>query len=491
MTEAVTEIIVKPAEKLLPYVDAVLYHASKTPNKPAIGLERSVLTYGQLASAIFSVTSRCEKAALYPGAIVGLFIGDPVWHICLIAALHRLGVVSVSVGEDVAVFSHGEVAAVLHDGTPPNAFKGNAILVEASWFTEPLPTLPGGESVFGRHDLCRIALTSGTTGKAKPIALSPEIISRRLVDYSFRGRFAESERLYCGPNFRSNFGFATVFSALAYGKMVCFSNNAMTAAQVMSYFKVDLAVLSVFQLNGFAEVLSKYKIGPTELRQIHTAGAPVSDVLRKRARENISSEIVSIYASTEAGTVAMAPIERLGNEWSKGSVGFVVPWASVKIYDNDNKPVPPGYDGNICINTPALAPAFAPEMRKVTAPESFFPGDFGRLVNNDLLIVSGRSSELINIGGNKISPDRIESALMACEGVKDAAVFAVDNNYALPQICAAIVAESTIDVTDVITRFFATSLIGPPVVKRVPFIPRDRLGKILRHQLRSDFKNDF
>jgi acyl-coenzyme A synthetase/AMP-(fatty) acid ligase len=125
-------------------------------------------------------------------------------------------------------------------------------------------------------------------------------------------------------------------------------------------------------------------------------------------------------------------------------------------------------------------------MRQVRTPEPFFPGDFGRVLNNGMLVIAGRSTELINIGGNKISPDRIESILMQYQGVRDAAVFTVDIDSALPQVWAAIVADPTIDIADVVKRCFSTPMIGTPVVKLVPAIPRNSAGKILRDQLRKD-----
>ncbi len=118
-------------EKLVSFVDAVLFHAAKAPHSPALGLESGVLTYGQLADAIYAATARCENAGLRPGSLAGLIIADPVWHICLIAALYRLGVASVSLAADeVAIFAAGDLGAVLHDGPPPPNFTGNAILVE-------------------------------------------------------------------------------------------------------------------------------------------------------------------------------------------------------------------------------------------------------------------------------------------------------------------------------------------------------------------------
>ncbi len=472
-------------EKFGSFIDAILFHASKAPNDPAIGLESGVLTYSQLAAAISSATARCEKAGLRAGTIVALIINDPVWHICLIAALYRLGIASVSLAaEEIPVFAAGTLSAVLHDAATQGL--PNGMPVEPSWFTEPAG-LMRGEEVFAADELCRIALSSGTTGQPKPIALSPQIIWHRLTTYSFRGRFAASDRIFCGPQLRSQFGFAIALSALAYGKMVCFSNTAETSIPVMSYYKADLAILSVYQLSEIVEVLGKNYGGLAGLREIQAGGAMISDVLLQRARARISAEIVSTYASTEAGTVAFAPVEQLGAARGDGAVGFIVPWAAVEIVDDDGRRVPGGRDGNIRVNTLGLAPTFTPGMRRVATPAPFFPGDFGRLLSNGMLVVGGRSTELINIGGNKISPDRFEMILMQCEGVKDAAVFTVDIGAALPQVWAAIVAEPSINVADVMKRCFATPMIGAPTVLRVvSAIPRNSSGKVLRDQLRQD-----
>lgn len=470
------------------FVDAVLFHASKAPNNPALGLESGVLTYGQLAIAIDAAMVRCEKAGLRPGTLVGLIITDPVWHICLIAALHRLGIASVSISTaEAELFDATDMVSILHDGTKPQDYVGSAIMVEPDWFVQKSSNPPIVKTAFAPHALCRIALSSGTTGKSKPIALSSDIIWQRLVTYSFRGRFASSDRIFCGPQLRSQFGFAIAFSGLIYGKMVCFSDSAETAIPVMSYYKADLAILSVFQLNGIADVLSKNYGGLSGLREIQAGGALISDALLQRTRACVSAEIVSTYASTEAGTVAFAPVEQLGEARGEGAVGFVVPWASVEIYDDENKRQPAGRDGHVRVSTLGLAPVYTPSMREVATPEPFFPGDFGRLLNNGMLVVAGRSTELINIGGNKISPDRFESILMQCEGVRDAAVFSVDIKSALPQVWAAIVADSSVSMVEIMQRCFATPMIGAPtVIRSVAEIPRNGAGKILRDQLRNE-----
>src|SRR5581483_4274377 len=426
MSDVMAEPHSSISQNIPSFVDAILFHASRAPNDPALGLESGLLTYAQLAEAIYSATAACERAGLRPGAIVGLILNDPVWHICIIAALYRLGVVSVSIAPDeLDVLPQGTLAAVLHDAATPLPAGAGGILVDPQWFSLRA-TADRGERAFAAHELCRIAFSSGTTGRPKPIALSPEILWHRLTTYAFRGRFAASERIFCGPQLRSQFGFAISFSALTFGKMVCFSDNAATSIPVITSYKADLAIISVYQLSNMLDVLEQSNDRLPGLREIQAGGALISDVLLQRARARLPTEITGTYASTEAGTVALAPVERLGAARGEGAAGFVVPWASVETYDDNGRKLPTGRDGHIRQRTLGMAPVFTPSMREVVSPEWFDPGDYGRVLNNGMLIVSGRSTELINIGGNKISPDRFEQILLQCEGVRDAAVFTVD-----------------------------------------------------------------
>jgi long-chain acyl-CoA synthetase len=104
-----------------------------------------------------------------------------------------------------------------------------------------------------------------------------------------------------------------------------------------------------------------------------------------------------------------------------------------------------------------------------------------------MLLISGRTTEILNIGGNKVSPDRFEHIIMQTPGVRDAAVFTVDIKSSLPQVWAAIVADPGVNIADVVKRCAETPLIGAPtVIKVVQSIPRNSAGKILRDQLRQD-----
>ena len=469
------------------YVDAVLCNAAHDPMRPAIGTESGVVSYGQLAEAVRNATVRCHAAGLGAGTLVGLIVSDPVWQICLTCALHRLGVATAAINANEAKLKLGFTAVLVDEGRP-EGFTGTMHVVDSSWFTE-VGNARGNVPILamGPTDLCRVALSSGTTGIPKAFAMSPEILWHRFTTYAMRSRFSVSEKILCGPLLRSHFAFAIAFSALISGKMMCFADSAETTLPIVSYFGVDLAIISVHQLSELANLQLKQYGGLSSLREIQAGGSTISDSLLLKVRRTIACPLVNTYASTEAGTAAWGAVEQLGEACNEGAVGFITPWTQVVACDHDGNELPLGETGNLKVSALGMADVYTPGMTKVLAPSSFFPGDHGRVTVNRMLFIAGRSTEIINIGGNKMAPEHIEEIIMSCDGVIDAAVFAVDSNSDFLQIWAAVVPGENYDVKEIMRRCAAQSnIISPTVIKIVNQIPRNSTGKIMRDQLRRE-----
>jgi acyl-coenzyme A synthetase/AMP-(fatty) acid ligase len=474
-----------PAVKFPSYVDAVLRHAANDPFLPAIGTDNGILSYGQLAQAVVGALVHCERAGITKGMVVGLVIEDEIWHITLVCALHRLGAVSVSLGPGEAGLDLG-MGAILCDRNRPQGFAGQLIEVKPDWFAMPavdFSQLP--IATLGRNELCRIALSSGTTGAPKAIAMSPEILWHRFTTYGMRGRFSRSEKILCGPQLRSHFGFAVAFSALIAGKMVCFTNSADATVPIISYFGVDLAVISVHQLTELADVQRRNFGGLSTLREIQAGGSKISDALFNKIRSSVACPVLNTYASTEAGTAALASIGALGDRRERGAVGFLVPWADVSACDENGQPVPADTIGNLRVSAIGMAPTYVPGMTVVEEPAAFYPGDIGFVTKDKLLYIEGRTSELINIGGNKIAPESIEKVVLECSGVRDAAAYAVTGKTELPQVIVVVVAGEGFDPKAVMKRCGERlGILTPSVIRVVNTIPRSVTGKIMYAELR-------
>lgn len=111
----------------------------------------------------------------------------------------------------------------------------------------------------------------------------------------------------------------------------------------------------------------------------------------------------------------------------------------------------------------------------------FYPGDFGVLSTDSTLTLQGRQSELLNAGGVKIDPTRLDLFAVAQDGVDDACSFAYEDRFGLLHIGLALVAPGALDVKAFIALCAAEfGGAAPQLLSRVESIPRNGMGKPLR-----------
>jgi acyl-CoA synthetase (AMP-forming)/AMP-acid ligase II len=116
----------------------------------------------------------------------------------------------------------------------------------------------------------------------------------------------------------------------------------------------------------------------------------------------------------------------------------------------------------------------------------FYPGDLGFIDHAGRLLLEGRSTDVLNLGGVKISPERIESIALAQIGVRDCAVFAALGDSGVEKLCIALVVDA-----DFNRERFEESMASKsphPIgwVQIVSAIPRNETGKIQRNRLARD-----
>jgi acyl-CoA synthetase (AMP-forming)/AMP-acid ligase II len=144
--------------------------------------------------------------------------------------------------------------------------------------------------------------------------------------------------------------------------------------------------------------------------------------------------------------------------------------------------------GEVVIRGPGLTPGYVanPEANA----ESFFDGwfrtgDRGHFDADGYLVLDGRLKELINRGGENISPFEIEAALGAHPAVADAVAFAVPDDRYGEEVGAAVVLRSDADET--VLREWCSARLAPFKVPRRIFvldeIPRTPTGKLQRARI--------
>src|SRR5262249_18763578 len=130
------------------------------------------------------------------------------------------------------------------------------------------------------------------------------------------------------------------------------------------------------------------------------------------------------------------------------AVGFVTPGVTIQIVDQSGTILPPGQEGRVRIKSEYAVDGYfgnPEESSKVFRDGWFYPGDIGSLNSDGLLAVAGREQAVLNLGGDKISPEAVESVLAQFKGVTEAAALAMPNAEGNNEICAVLVTQGSID----------------------------------------------
>ncbi|TNC91140.1 MAG: acyl-CoA synthetase, partial [Thalassolituus sp.] len=101
-----------------------------------------------------------------------------------------------------------------------------------------------------------------------------------------------------------------------------------------------------------------------------------------------------------------------------------------------------------------------------------------------------REAEVINRGGEKISPVVIDNFLQSYPGIEDAAVFGVENKLGVAEVAAALVIPEDFDIPalQAALRAELNPVAVPQHLFRVNSVPRNQMGKPLRVQMAASFR---
>jgi acyl carrier protein len=194
----------------------------------------------------------------------------------------------------------------------------------------------------------------------------------------------------------------------------------------------------------------------------------------------------------EAGLVACNPLPPGRRRLE--SVGIPVA-TDVAIRDDEGGALPPGRAGEIWVRSAAVIAAYEnnPAVDEQSFRDGWFKtGDLGYFDNEGYLFLTGRSKDLINRGGMKVSPTEIDSVLLQHGGVADAATFAVAHPTLGEDVVAAVVRRQSSTMTAQQLRDYLIERLAafkvPSRIVLVPQIPRTAQGKVPRRELASAFE---
>ena len=167
------------------------------------------------------------------------------------------------------------------------------------------------------------------------------------------------------------------------------------------------------------------------IKFIRSCSSQLPPSLFHKLEERFKAPVLESYAMTEASHLMtsnpLPPAKRL-----PGCVGCPADGVEVAILDTKGEAVPPGEEGEVCIRGENVTKGY---LRNPTANETSFTktgffrtGDQGKLDKEHYLTLTGRIKELINKGGEKISPVELDNVVAHHETVAEVVCFAIDDD---------------------------------------------------------------
>jgi acyl-coenzyme A synthetase/AMP-(fatty) acid ligase len=466
------------------YAD-ILFRARLNPYGIAVSVGSTNVTYGTFREHIERVTRRVQALDLPATTRVAVHIRDEYLKWLVNIGLARLGLVSCSLSDGAAELRLVQPDAVITDSeAAPDSVR--RIVARSDWATQPADDLPAVQDRMHAPDApCRIVLSSGTTGRAKKVAVTYGVLRAR-VQQTTSAHMHSGTRLLVAMSTASIGGFASPISCWRVGGTVLLpkANAVASIASTLLQLAPTALLLSPGQLGTLVDALPK-DFWPSSELNVVVGGSTLPRQLAVRARLRLTQSLLVIYGSTEAGSVALA--YAAAAEGRPGFAGFVLPTVDVQIVDAEDRPLPAGEVGEVRIRSHGGVAGYLEDSEPAqdTFRDGwFYPGDSGQLTSDGALIVMGRTRELLNFGGSKIAPAEIEEALAAIPGVIDFAVYGGTSPSGMTFPCVAAIGSEALE-DEALVRACAKAFpwIPPLTIIRVAAIPRNEMGKVMRTQL--------
>jgi acyl-CoA synthetase (AMP-forming)/AMP-acid ligase II len=484
--------------------EALLDLIERDDDHPALRAPGSgaVVAYKDLHLAVTRVAHELAGAGVVPGDAVAMsFVNGPEMVICFLAIVAAGAAAAPLNPAYTADEFHSYLvdlkprAMILHGGAGEAARSGCAALgirvLDAEGDAGDTMTVADGHRAgeLADRDPDAFALllhTSGTTSRPKVVPLRQRNLasSARAVAGTY-GLGAEDVSHCVMPLFHVHGLVASTLATFASGGTVLvpprFSASAFwpdTVAHGATWLSAVPTIHGVLTTRAGQEPVPAHR-----LRFARSCSSSLASSLQAEAEERLGIPLIQAYGMTEAAhQMASNPLPPAQRR--PGSVG-VATGTEIAILDDDWRALPPGEVGEVAVRGPSVVDGYRdnPEANATSFRDGWFrTGDLGTLSADGYLTLEGRIKEMINRGGEKISPLEVEDALLRHPAVSEAVAYARDDAKYGEQVAAAVVTLAAVTERELQDHCAArlAAFKVPASIALLDAIPKGPTGKVQR-----------
>ncbi|MCC7276283.1 MAG: AMP-binding protein [Alphaproteobacteria bacterium] len=340
-------------------------------------------------------------------------------------------------------------------------------------------------------DVALVLHTSGTTSRPKIVPLSHRNVCASARNIRVALALTASDRcLNIMPLFHIHGLIAAVLSSLgAGGSVFCTPGfNALRFFAQLAEARPTwyTAVPTMHQAILARAERNKEAIAANPLRLIRSSSASLPPQVMRALEETFGVPVIESYGMTEAShQMASNPLPPRPRK--PGTVGVAAGPEVAIMEETGSAILPRGAIGEVVIRGANVTRGYAgnPEANAKGFADGWFrTGDQGVLDAEGYLTITGRLKELINRGGEKISPREVDEVLMDHPAVAQALTFSVPHDKLGEEVAAAVVlAEGATATEQDLKDFVSVRLADFKVPRKVVFlpeIPKGATGKLQR-----------
>jgi len=434
---------------------------------------------------------------LEPGDRVGVMLPNSIDCLVVYYALAKCGLVRVGMNTRENIEDHrfklGESGsrAVIHD-TAEQLSSDVEYVIDREELG--LMTEQGDSNVCAvDRDMdapLRLGFTGGTTGQPKAVTLST------------RGELSELAAFLTDlvPDIREGDSFLHAApiahaSGAFFLPALCRGAHSLIMPRFDAEEFVRLAVdtqasLTFLVPTMLAMILEVPGINEANLnfRRIAYGASPISPRLLERAESRFGRVFAQSYGQAESPMVITCL--KPEDHGRIGSCGRPFVIADVAVLDDDDRRLPPGETGEICVRGPQIMAGYwnRPDATAEAMRNGWLhTGDIGTMDEDGFFYLLDRKNDMLISGGFNVYPREVEDVLMSCDGVVEAAVVGLPDEKWGDRVHAVVSGRPDLDSGVVLTwaKSRLASYKCPKDVEIWQELPKSAANKILRRKVRE------
>jgi oxalate---CoA ligase len=493
--------------------EVVVCWAQRTPDAPVIlGPGIDPITYAKLAAVMATISRELRSFGVGPQDRVALLMPDDA-----LASALLLGVIGTAIA--VALNPHAaapELEALGERLRPRLTIAAGAGLIHADRLGAPVLQVEGAEPQQWRlspsattrlsppvelediaqpDDLAVVLPTSGTTSVPRLVPLTHRNLLTACTNFARGAGLTAADISYNLGSLFHILHLGSALPALVTGGAFYVPSDRRPQSLSKSLVRSGVTWLLgtpthySLLLEGTSPRPGSQKGG--HLRLAISAAAPMSQELHVKLEHVLGVALGNLYGMSESPFLTMTPPDREGQP---GAVGWAL-CEGLRTVDLSGEAVAPGTTGEIVTRGAHVFPGYLDDPTATAAallPGGWFrTGDVGYFDENGVLFLTGRLSEVINRGGEKVAPAEVDVALLAHPDVAEAAAFGIPDGRLGEEVAAAVVLKPGGMATGRELRRSVASRLAPHKIPRriwfVDELPRTATGKVRRRELSRRF----